>query len=53
MHEISYQNALLYSRANIINYKPKKDNDLPFDESKDACEVGRFDDFEDEEVVRV
>lgn len=53
MHEISYQNALLYSRANIINYKPKKDNDLPFDKSKDACEVGRFGDFEDEEVVRV
>ena len=32
MHEISYQNALLYSRANIINYKQKKENlVLPLD----------------------
>lgn len=35
------------------NDKSEKDNKPDFDESKDACNPANFDNFDEEEVVRI
>ena len=55
LYEISYLNAIMYSRAvPMPNDKSEVDRPL-FDESKDACNLNLFtnETFENEEIVRI
>ena len=54
LDNISYVNAVMYSRAMPMYDDKKKEDRPPFDESVDANIVGsKFDDFEgDEEIIR-
>lgn len=53
MYDISYTNAILYSKATPMYGDKSDDEDKPlFDETKDA-NPDLFNDFENEEVVRV
>ena len=54
LYEISYQNALLYSRA-VPMPGDRGNGDKPlYEDGKDACNVDNFTDFtKEEEVVRV
>lgn len=55
LYDISYLNAIMYSRAVPMPHD-KNDEDKPlFDETKDACNPALFanETFEDEEIVRV
>lgn len=54
MYDISYTNAILYSKATPMYGDKSDDEDKPlFDETKDANNPDLFNDFENEEVVRV
>ena len=54
LYEISYQNAIMYSRAMPMPNDKSEGADKPlFDESLDACDPTNFEDFETEEIVRV
>lgn len=54
MYEISYTNAILYSKATPMYGDKSDDENKPlFDETKDANNPDLFNDFENEEVVRV
>lgn len=49
---MSYQNAILYSRAMPMAGDKDESDDKPlYDESKDACNTDLFTDLDDEEVV--
>lgn len=56
LYDISYTNAIIYSKS-VPMYGDKPDNmneDAPiYDETKDANNPDFFNDFEDEEVIRV
>lgn len=53
LYEISYVNALLYSRA-VPMPKDGEDEDAPlFDENKDMNDPINFETFDNEEVVRI
>ncbi|WP_337793653.1 hypothetical protein [Phocaeicola plebeius] len=48
-------NAIMYSRT-VPVYESKteeKEDKLPYDDALDANDVSKFNDFEDEEIVRV
>lgn len=55
LDEISYVNAVMYSRATPMFGDGEESKDAPsYDGSKDANVVGRFDDFDgDEETIRI
>lgn len=55
LYEISYQNAIMYSRVVPMPHDEDETARLPFDESKDACNPENFkgDTFTDEQVIRV
>lgn len=57
LYDISYKNAIMYSRAMPMPNDETEDENQPlFDESLDANNpdnFNKFNDFEDEEVVRV
>ena len=54
LYDISYTNAILYSKATPMYGDKPDDEDKPlFDETKDANNPDLFNDFENEEVVRV
>lgn len=57
LYDISYKNAIMYSRAMPMpNDETENENQPLFDESLDANNpdnFNKFNDFEDEEVVRV
>lgn len=55
LYDISYMNAIMYSRT-VPVYESKteeKEDKLPYDDALDANDVSKFNDFEDEEIVRV
>ncbi len=56
LYNISYRNAIMYSRAMPMPDDEKEDANKPlYDESLDACNshnYNKFTDFEDEEVVK-
>lgn len=52
MYDISYTNAILYSKATPMYYK-SDDEEPVFDDTKDANNPDLFNDFENEEVIRV
>ena len=53
LYEMSYTNAILYSRAMPMP-DDEKDNDTPlYDGTKDANDPNNFNDFNEEEIVRV
>ena len=52
LDEISYVNAVMYSRATPMYGDGEKAGDAPlYDGSKDANVVGRFDDFDEDEII--
>ena len=55
LYEISYTNAIMYSRAMPMYDDGKGGNDESplYDDRLDANNVNNFDDFENEETVRV
>lgn len=54
LYDISYQNAILYSSAMPMPKDEDNDGDvLPYDETKDANNPDLFNDFADEETIRV
>lgn len=57
LYDISYKNAIMYSRAMPMPNDETEDENQPlFDESLDANNpdnFNKFNDFENEEVVRV
>lgn len=53
LYEMSYQNAIMYARALPMPFD-KNETDRPlFDESLDACNPANFENFDNEEIVRV
>ena len=53
LYEMSYTNAILYSRAMPMP-DDEKANDTPlYDGTKDANDPNNFNDFNEEEIVRV
>ena len=55
LYDISYKNAIMYSRAMPMPNDETEDDKPLFDESLDANNpdnFNKFNDFEDEEVVR-
>lgn len=53
LYEISYQNAILYSRATPLP-DDERESDAPrFDASKDANNPDLYTDLDDEEIVRI
>jgi len=54
LYEISFQNALLYSRAVPIPGDESEKDDAPlYDESKDMNNPANFEDFGDEDEIEV
>lgn len=55
LYDISYMNAIMYSRTVPVyeNKTEEKEDKLPYDDTLDANDVSKFNDFEDEEIVRV
>lgn len=52
LNDISYVNAVMYSRATPMYGDGERSEDAPlYDDSKDANVIGRFDDFDDDEIV--
>ena len=56
LYDISYKNAIMYSRAMPMPNDETEDDQPLYDDSLDANNpdnFNKFNDFEDEEVVRV
>ena len=54
MYDISYMNAIMYSRTIPVYSGKKEENNEPlYDEKLDANDTSKFNDFDDEEIVRV
>ena len=53
LDDISYVNAIMYSRALPMYGDEDEDDGVRYDESKDACDPNNFEDFEGEQTVRV
>lgn len=55
LYDISYMNAIMYSRTVPVydDKSEEKEDKLPYDDALDANDVSKFNDFEDEEIVRV
>lgn len=56
LYDVSYTNAIMYSRT-VPTYSGKKDDDNDkkplYDDSLDANDVSKFNDFDEEEIVKV
>lgn len=54
LYDMSYVNALMYSKVvPMYGDKSEAENQPPFDASLDANDTDKFNDFEEEEIVRV
>lgn len=55
LYDISYVNAIMYSKAMpMYDDKQTEDDNKPvYDDALDANDTSKFNDFEDEEIVRV
>lgn len=54
MYDISYINAILYSKATPMYGDKSDEEDVPlYDETKDANNPNLFNDFDEEAVVRI
>ena len=52
LDDISYVNAIMYSRALPMYGDEDEDDGVRYDASKDACNPANFGNFEGEQVVR-
>lgn len=54
LYDISYVNAVMYSKTvPMYDDEQTEENKLLYDDALDANDTSKFNDFEDEEIVRV
>lgn len=54
LHDMSYVNTIMYSKSvPMFDDEPTEENKPLYDDTLDANNVSKFNDFEDEEIVRV
>jgi hypothetical protein len=54
LYDMSYVNAIMYSKAvPMYDDKPSAEDKPLYDDTLDANDTSKFNDFEDEEIVRV